>query len=155
MIRIFTAFAFAIALATATATPSALAAHSDQHAVEETQSVVIHLSHFTNDLHAAFMALNIGTMLLESGQADVTLFLDLEGVRLADARSRSDLAWGDSGGIGETYDGFVAAGGAVMVCPHCAEQASVDADNLREGAQMATREGIAAMFLSADKVIDY
>ena len=154
MIRILTILAFAFALVVAPATSSSLTAHAHDHA-EDTQSVVVHLSHFTDDLHAAFMALNIGTMLAESGEAEVTLFLDLEAVRLADAGSRSDLAWGDSGGVGEAFDGFVAAGGSVMVCPHCAAQASVDAEGLRNGAHMATREEIVAMFLSADKIIDY
>ena len=155
MTRIFTAFAFALALAFSTATPSAMAERADGHSSEAQQSIVVHLSHFTDDLHAAFMALNIGTMIAESGQADVVLFLDLEGVRLADAGSRSDLAWGDSGGIGEAYDAFIAAGGSVQVCPHCAAQAGVEAEALRDGAEMATREGIAEMFLHADKVIDY
>lgn len=80
MIRILTILAFAFALVVAPATSSSLTAHAHDHA-EDTQSVVVHLSHFTDDLHAAFMALNIGTMLAESGEAEVTLFLDLEAVR--------------------------------------------------------------------------
>jgi len=152
--RLIFALAAAFALLLSPAGPSAAPANAAVQ-TEDAQTVVVHLSQFTNDLHAAFMALNIATILQETGAAQVTLFLDLEGVRLADMRSRGDLAWGDMESIGDTFDGFVAAGGGVVVCPHCAALAGVDADQLREGAVMGTREQIGEMLLAADKIIDY
>lgn len=45
------------------------------------------------------------------------------------------------------------AGGKILVCPHCAEVGGVT--QLRDGAQLATAETLAQVFLQADKVIDY
>ena len=119
----------------------------------EAQEIVVHLGSFTNDLHAAFMALSLATNLQQSG-ASVTLFLDREGVRMADSR-RGDLTWGDSGAIADDLAAFSAAGGAIVLCPHCAHLGGVDAASLRPGAHIATPEEVAGLFLSADKVIDF
>ena len=54
-------------------------------AQEKQQQVIVHLSHYSDDLHAASMALKIGKILADAG-AEVTLFADLEGARLGDRR---------------------------------------------------------------------
>jgi sulfur relay (sulfurtransferase) complex TusBCD TusD component (DsrE family) len=120
----------------------------------EAQQVVVHLGSFTNDLHSAFMALSLATNMQKAG-ASVTVFLDREGVRLADRTERGDLTWGDSGAISTAMDGFVGAGGKVLACPHCAELAGVAAANLRAGARLGTHEEVARLMLDADKVIDF
>jgi sulfur relay (sulfurtransferase) complex TusBCD TusD component (DsrE family) len=120
------------------------------------QKIVLHLAHYTDDLHPAFMGLHLAHCMQESGAADVTLFLDVEGVRLADRRQPQDLAWKTGGVISTHYDGFVKAGGKVLVCPHCAEATGLTAQSLRPGARMATDlKEIADVILAAGKVIDY
>jgi flagellar biosynthesis/type III secretory pathway ATPase len=69
------------------------------------QQIVVHLKHYTNDLHAALMALTIAELMQSKG-AQVTLMLDLEGVRLADARQPLDLQWGQAGTAAKAYDAF-------------------------------------------------
>ena len=49
----------------------------------------------------------------------------------------------------------MAAGGAVVVCAHCAEAAGLGAGQLRQGARNGTDEQVREIFLTADKVIDY
>ena len=120
----------------------------------EGESIVVHLSQSTNDLHAASMALKLGTA-LQKGGAEVTLFVDLEGVRIADVRQPVDLRWGNSPPIGELYEGFVKSGGKVLVCPHCAAAAGLDAKSLREGAKIGTSEDIVKALSEASKVLDY
>ncbi len=122
------------------------------------QNIVVHLSHFTDDLHRASMAMNIATALLKAG-ADVTVFVDLEGVRLVDKKLPKDLIWG----VGEKkptaqelYSAYIAAGGKIVVCPHCAHAAGIDKADLLTGAVLAKGpDEIAALMLAADKVIDY
>jgi predicted peroxiredoxin len=121
---------------------------------QEKQTVVVHLTHFTDDLHATFMALKLASA-MQQKEAQVTLVLDLEGVRLVSAQQPQDLKWGTSDAISGYYDAFVKAGGKIMVCPHCAQAAGVDAKTLRSGAQIVKEEELAATLLAADKILDY
>jgi predicted peroxiredoxin len=123
-------------------------------AEEDPQRIVVHLSHYSDDLHAVNMALELGTMLADSGAA-VTLFADLEGARLGDRRSPRSLRWGSGKPVSELFNAFVDAGGNVVLCPHCANAAGISEDDLRDGARIGTPEEIAALLLAADKILDY
>jgi predicted peroxiredoxin len=121
---------------------------------QDKQQIVVHLRHYTDDLHAVLMALRVAGITQGKG-AQVTLMLDLEGVRLADARQPNDLQWGHGGTVAEAYDAFVKAGGKILVCRHCAMAAGIDEKSLRPGAQMAQEGGLADLIMAADKVLDY
>ena len=151
-INVLAAALVALPLAAGCASVGTGPAHAQQ--AQQAQQVVVHLGSFTNDLHSTFMALSLATNMQKQG-ASVTVFLDREGVRLADARERGDLTWGDSGPVSKALSDFTSAGGKVMVCPHCADLAGVKAADLRPGAQMGTHEGVAKLMLEADKVIDF
>lgn len=151
---IFLAALAACPLAAGCASMVAPAADAQTPQTAQKQDIVVHLGSFSNDLHSAFMAFSLATSLQKHG-ASVTVFLDREGVRLADVRERGDLTWGDSGGTSAAMAEFVKAGGTVVVCPHCASLAGIEASNIRPGARLATHEEVATIFLSADKVIDF
>ena len=136
------------------ATGALLAAPGATAAEPAKQQVVVHLSHYTDDLHAVSMALKIGRMLTEHG-ASVTMFADLEGVRLGDARTPQGLAWGSGKPVSELYAAFIEAGGQLLLCPHCSKVAGIGREQLRNGASIATEAEVAELFLKADKVIDY
>lgn len=129
----------------------ALPAWAAHHEGEKT---VVHLSKFGNDLHAVSMALKLGIAMQQAGSS-VTLFVDLEGVRLADQGQNLALRWGEGAPIEELYDGFIAAGGKVLVCPHCAAAAGIDGESLRNGATMGTTESITKILSEAVKILDY
>ncbi|RCS54623.1 signal peptide-domain containing protein [Bremerella cremea] len=119
------------------------------------QAAVVHLSHFTDDLHRASMGLKIANLMQENGVA-TTLFLDIEGARIGDTRQSLDVVWGASDTtLAKLYNDFVANGGVVVVCPHCAKAAGLDAQHLRKGAIIATQGDIVDLFVTADKVVDY
>lgn len=120
----------------------------------ESKPVVVHLSKFTNDLHAVSMALKIGTGMQEKG-GSVSLFLDLDGVRLVDKRQPVDLAWGRGKPVGELYEKFVKAGGKTLVCPHCAHAAGLTKEDLRPSAEIAEEGQVVDVMLNADKILDY
>lgn len=130
---------------------AAIPAGAEHH---EGESVVVHLSHFSNDLHAVNMALKLGTVLQKSGSR-VTLFVDLEGVRLADSRQPLNLRWGETKPIEELYKDFIGAGGKILVCPHCAAAAGIEASALRKGAELGTEATIAKLLGGAAKILDY
>jgi len=126
-------------------------------ATSEKSVIVVHLQHFTDDLHAASMAVKLATAMQSKG-ADVTLFLDLEGVRVADTRQPQDLSWGQGHGLtfANLYDDFVKAGGKVLVCPHCAQAVGLTEKELRPGVKIAKDANeVADLLLSASKILDY
>lgn len=124
-------------------------------ATEKKQNIVIHLNHYTDDLHAASMAVGLAKTMQERGHK-VTLMLILEGVRLADSRTPQDLSWGHGDEVSKSYEAFVKAGGEVIVCLHCAKAAGFDEKSLRPGARMG-KEGndLADSIIAADKVLDF
>lgn len=127
-------------------------ASAEETSTLHTQSIIIHLSKYSNDLHAVNMALKIGHLMAKDG-SDVTLFLDLEGVRLVDKKAPINLKWGSGESVKDLYNNYVDAGGKVLVCPHCAKAAGVE--DLRKGAVIANNESLAKAISQADKVLDY
>jgi predicted peroxiredoxin len=120
---------------------------------QEKQKVVINLKQGTNDLRAATMALELAVELVDKG-AEVTIYANLEGVRLLDAR-QPDQSCGAGETIGQLYQRFIAGGGQILVCPLCAEQAGIRPDNIRAGARLGDMAQVADLLLVADVVIDY
>ncbi|EGF25448.1 hypothetical protein RBWH47_04865 [Rhodopirellula baltica WH47] len=116
---------------------------------------MVHLSHFTDDLHRCFMAVKVANLMQDYG-ADVTLFVDLEGVRIAERKQELKFNWGpDSPSLAELYEKFADGGGKVLVCPHCAKSAHVTDPGLKRNAQIATLPMLGKMLIEADKVMDY
>lgn len=121
----------------------------------EQKQAVVHLSHFTDDIHRVAMALKISHLMQQHG-SQVTLFLDLEGVRLAERRQKLDLSWGtDAPTLATLYQRFTEGGGKVLLCPHCAASAHIGDMALRRHASIGTEEELAEMFVGAAKVVDY
>jgi predicted peroxiredoxin len=124
-------------------------------AAADATSTVVHLGHGTDDLHAVTMGLGIAAGLAKRPDSKVTLFLDLEGVRVADRRTPGDLRWGHSKTLAELYEAFVGAGGEVLLCSHCAEAGGLTAEQLRTGARIGSDDEVAARLLAADRILDY
>ncbi len=123
--------------------------------IDKEQKIVVHLSHFTDDIHACFMAFKVASLMQEHG-AEVTVFLDMEGVRLASRRQELAFTWGpDSPPLGNYYDQFTSAGGKVLLCPHCAKSANLNDPGLKRNAELATMAVLGKLLIEADKVIDY
>ena len=92
---------------------------------------------------------------IASEGAAVTLFADLEGARLGDRRLPDGLRWGSGKSVSELYAAFIDAGGKLVLCPHCANAAAIGEDALRDGARIGKPDEVAALFLAADKILDY
>lgn len=118
------------------------------------QKVVVHLTHYTDNLHAVHMAVHLANMMQTMG-AEVTMLLDLEGVRLADSRQSQDLVWGKGDPLSKEVAAFLKAGGQMLLCPHCSEHAGLTAANLRPGARIGKTGELPKTILAADKILDY
>jgi len=121
------------------------------------QEIVVHLKRHIEDLQGAITATNLAT-LMQSKSCDVTLFLTLGGVRLADMRMPQDLAFGRdpmAPTLQQAVSAFQGLGGTVAVCPPCAGEIGLASDDLIPGAVLLDRDAIAELFMEADKVIDF
>ncbi|WP_436714435.1 DsrE family protein [Roseiconus lacunae] len=135
--------------------PTATLVADDETVDGKGQKVVIHLSHFTDDLHRCFMAVKVANLMQEYG-ADVTMFVDLEGVRIAQRKEHLKFTWGeDSPTLAELYDKFAKGGGKVIVCHHCAQSAHITDPGLKRNAQIGTTAMLGKLLIQADKVMDY
>jgi len=121
--------------------------------VQGAEKIVVHLKHFTDDLHAAYMAMQLAARLQAKG-AEVTLLLDLDGARFADAQG-AGIRDTSSRNFEQSYAEFVRDGGRGLVCRHCASLHGIDRGQLRKQMTMASMDGIAGAVFSADKIIDY
>lgn len=119
------------------------------------QHIAVHLKSFTNDLHAAAMALKLAKGLEDKG-VKTTLVLTLEGVRLADKKQNLDLRWGSTPTMKELLKAYLKSGGEIIVCPHCAKAAGISKKSLRKGAVIGEgKVTIPDILIKADKVLDY
>jgi predicted peroxiredoxin len=118
------------------------------------QKVVVHLTHYTDNLHAVKMAVHLAATMQSMG-AEVTMLLDLEGVRLANSREPQELIWGKGEPLSKELAAFVKAGGRMLLCPHCSEHAAVSEASLRPGARIGKEGELAKTILAADKILDY
>jgi hypothetical protein len=100
------------------------------------QSIVVHLKKNTEGLQAAIMPARMGCMLAEG--RNVTLFLTLRGVRLADASVPQNLTFGrddlsPSPSLQQAVASFQANLGTVAVCPACGAEVGLTPADLIPG----------------------
>lgn len=94
---------------------------------------------------------------LQQGGANVTLWLELQAVRLADDRVAKEGMDPKPGGraFSEIYKSFIGRGGRVLVCHHCAQIKAIEKEHLRAGATLASVDDVAKAILDTDKILDY
>ena len=100
-----------------------------------TRSLVVKITHSTDDPERAHIACNVAAVALASG-VDVSVFLAIEGVRLAQPDVPPTIAVAEAPPIADLLDGIY-AGGTVTVCTPCATRRGLGTDDFREGTQMA------------------
>lgn len=143
-----------VALLSSVAVGTAMTSSTAQGWQRRSEQVIVHLGTTIGDMQNTNMAFMIATNLAAHG-AKVTLFVDRDGVRVADTRvPLENLTWAGAT-LQSRYDAFLEAGGEVLVCPACAADAGMSADDLREGAVMGNPDLVAGIMLRADKILDY
>ncbi|MGD9755105.1 MAG: DsrE family protein [Acidimicrobiia bacterium] len=98
----------------------------------------------TDDTWAANMAMSLATTARQQG-LDVVIFLNVRGVYLADAGRRPATEGNSELNLHEKLAAFVDAGGTVIVCPSCANEAGLTQDDLVDGAVIGKPGGIVAL----------
>ncbi|MFC2102056.1 DsrE family protein [Bacteroidota bacterium] len=139
-IYLFT-FLIAIVLAGCTETPSGETL-VETETVEATPAasdgLFIHVSSGYDNPKKAMMAITLANKVI--GIKDVTLFFDIEGVRLLTKNSK-DIDLGGYMSLHAALDSLVAANVQIMACPMCMKAAGIDESMLRDGVTTATVDG--------------
>lgn len=118
-------------------------------------TTMVHLTQYGDDFHAVLMALESARTVQQAG-GNVTLMLDLEGVRLADKRIPSDVAGHPHiASVHQMYDEIVKGGGQVLVCAHCASVAGIDQGSLKSGARLSSGQEFGRAIREATQILDY
>jgi predicted peroxiredoxin len=130
---------------------TARAATRTDHTQPE-QRAVVHLGSYADDVATAGSAMLMAVNLQSNGAA-VTLFLDRDGVRLADVR-QPGLSYAGVD-VAELLDTFIEGGGRVVLCPPGAAHAGIGRDELRPRTEIGAPPVIAELMLEADVVIDF
>ena len=109
----------------------------------------------TDDTWSANMAITLATGAATSG-LETVIFLNVRGVYLADA-GRMPATEGNSDlNIHEKLLAFMDAGGMVMVCPGCSQEAGITPEDLIPRAMMGKPGGIIPLLASPDyNIISY
>ena len=98
----------------------------------------IHLSSGYENPKRVLMALTLANKVNETN--DVTLFCDIEGVRLL-TKDAKDIQMEGYMTLQAALDSLVNAGVPIMACPMCMKAAGISKEMLRDGVAVATVEG--------------
>lgn len=121
-------------------------------AADSKNSLFINLS--SDEINRAAMAVNLANKVLKEKQIPVTIWLNVEGVRLADINiPQSTYVNGKT--VREMLQAFMKDGGKVIICPMCMKNVGgLDPDmDLLEG--VTTEGALTALFAENVTVLSY
>ncbi len=115
-------------------------------AAQGKQSVFVNLT--SDEAQRVTMALNFSNSLLKDGQ-DVTIFLNVDGVRIGSAKVAGLAAQRTE------LQAFMKAGGKVIICAHCMQVRGVTQADLMPGLTMGGEGAGRQAFLASTRQISY
>jgi copper chaperone CopZ/predicted peroxiredoxin len=95
--------------------------------------ILVNITRGKNDLHAVSMALGLAQSALKNGRK-ATVFLNVEAPQFAARDLNEDLHCPDFPPVKKLIADFIAQGGRVLICEHCARVVKLDPKNLIDGA---------------------
>lgn len=133
-------------------TPCAWPVRAAEPQIAKRSHYMVEMNCAPDDADAVTTTLRVA-LALRQDQSDVTLFIDLAAVPLADAstdrqpeklRRETDRLFGKA----------CSAGVRILVCPHCAQQ-QMGERLLREGVRLTTQKELESIRRQADQVFEY
>lgn len=118
------------------------------------ESLFVNLS--TDDLDRAAMAVNFAHKILVGKEIPVTIFLNVEGVRLVDKNIPQNIhVTGES--VQDKLVNFMADGGTVLICPFCMNNVGgMTQDDVIDGVMLGGPEMTwTALFAEGARVLSY
>lgn len=138
--NIIAAVALALAGVSPLLPPSALAQAAATVNAEK-PTVVVNITRGEDDLHAVSMAIGLASSAIKAGRRSV-IFLNVRAPSLAVADLPKSVKFGDFPPIREMLASFVADGGELYICGHCAAVWKVPESNFIKGAAMVQHDDL-------------
>lgn len=114
-------------------------AQGQASASAEKPTVVVNITRGKDDLHAVSMAIGLASDAIKAGRRSI-IFLNVHAPVLAAADLPGDVKFADFPPVKEMLASFVAVGGELYVCGHCAAVLKIAESNLIKGA-VVTKHG--------------
>jgi copper chaperone CopZ/predicted peroxiredoxin len=99
------------------------------------QPIVVNITRGKNDLHAVSMAIGLAQSAIKDGRQAV-VFLNVEAPIFAAKDLRDDVKFADFPPVKKMLADFVAMGGRLLVCGHCAHVVKLEQRNMIDGAKV-------------------
>ena len=107
----------------------------------------------SDEMNRAAMAIGFSTKVVTEKKIPVTIFLNVDGVRIAD-KSIPEHKHANGKSLKEMLAGFMKAGGRVLVCPMCMKNVGgLSKDGLIDGVEVGGT--IPALFADGTTVLSY
>jgi predicted peroxiredoxin len=119
--------------------PSTAFAQAPASGTSAKPTVVVNITHGKDDLHAVSMAIGLASDAIAAGRRSI-IFLNVHAPVLATADFPANVKFADFPPVKEMLASFVAAGGELYVCGHCAAVLKIAESNLIKGA-VVTKHG--------------
>ena len=144
--RLLNTFAVMLAVLCIMSSPLALA--------ESKQKLFVNLT--SDEINRAAMAIGFSTKVLTEKNMPVTIFLNVEGVRIAD-KNIPEQKYSNGKSLKEMLADFMKAGGQVIICPMCMKNVGgLTKDELISGVKIGGPDvTMPAMFAEGTAVMSY
>jgi copper chaperone len=116
--------------------------------------ILVNITRGKAQLHAVSMALGIAQSAIKDGRSAV-VFLNVESPIFAAKDADKDLRYADFPPISKMLADFMAMGGRVLVCGHCAHIAKLGQKDMIDGAKLIGHHELFAAVPSATAVFSY
>jgi copper chaperone CopZ/predicted peroxiredoxin len=138
----------------ADATRASTAATPPSQATASKQPILVNITRGKNELHAVSMALGLAQSALGDGRA-ATVFLNVDAPVFAAKELAEDVQFADFPPIRKMLADFVAQGGRLVVCGHCAHVVKIDPQAMLDGAKVAGHGELFATMAPGTIVFSY
>lgn len=99
------------------------------------QPILVNITRGKNELHAVSMALGLAQSAIDDGR-NATVFLNVEASAFAAKDADKELKFADFPPIRKMLTDFIAKGGRVLVCGHCAHVAKLEQKSMIDGVKV-------------------
>lgn len=118
------------------------------------QPILVNITRGKNELHAVSMALALAQSALKDGRS-ASVFLNVEAPVFATKALNDDVKYADFPPIKKMLADFVAAGGRVLICAHCAHVVKLKPEDLIDEAKEVAQGELFATVQPGTVVFSY